>query len=103
MVKGAIEQGAILKIEGIKSPILVISKSYYNRTTGQIIGCPVVNKDIENAIYKKINTSSISGTVLCDNLRNFDLLTRGYSLLDSVSFSDMMIICDIVQGLIDYL
>lgn len=35
-----VSQGDILKIEGIRHPVLVVSKDFFN-TSGEIIGCPI--------------------------------------------------------------
>ena len=39
-----VEQGHIIKIEGIKYPALVVSRNLYNES-GRVIVCPVVSED----------------------------------------------------------
>lgn len=41
MVMSEILQGYILSVERIKAPVLVVSKSYFNRAE-QVIACPIV-------------------------------------------------------------
>lgn len=101
MVKNYLEQGMIIKIEGIKDPVLVVSKDYYNQI-GQIIGCPVVKTNVKGAIYREINNDEVTGTILCDQVRNFDINLRGYSIISKISMEEKMIISDIIQGLFDY-
>ena len=38
-MKETLHQGDIVKIERVKSPVLVTSKDFFNQT-GEIIGCP---------------------------------------------------------------
>ena len=40
-----LHQGDILKIEKIKHPVLIVSKDFFN-TSGEIIGCPIINKGV---------------------------------------------------------
>ena len=97
-----LEQGEIVKIEGITHPILVVSKDYYNRL-GQIIGCPIVKTNIKSAIYVYIETGIVSGTILCDQLKSLDMMYRGYSVLGKISIDERMLVADIIQGLFEYI
>lgn len=96
-----VDQGQIIRVEDISAPVLVVSKKYYN-TTGQILGCPIVSDLSENAIKIKIVTERVCGTVLCDQIKNIDLQTRGYQILGEITLSEKMLISDVIQGLIEY-
>lgn len=98
----SLDQGTIIKIGGVKHPVLVVSKDYYN-SIGQIIGCPIIQSTISTAIYKEIIAGDIHGTVLCDQLKNFDLNARGYTPCGKISLDDRLEISDIIQGLFDYI
>lgn len=39
-MKERLHQGDIVKIERVKSPVLVTSKEFFNQT-GEIVGCPI--------------------------------------------------------------
>lgn len=94
-----VEQGHIIKIEGIKYPALVVSRNLYNES-GRVIVCPVVSEDTGATLAYPIGSDRY---VLCDNLRQFDLNSRLYSIKDRVSLAGMINITDRVQSLFDYL
>lgn len=96
-----LEQGQVIKLEGVRNPILVVSKDYYNKL-GFIIGCAVVNDAIENAINIRIASEGFEGIVLCDQVRNFDIFTRDYRILGKIDMNSRILISDIIQGLFDY-
>lgn len=99
----SVSQGDIIKAEGIKDPLIVVSKDYYHNTN-HVIVCPIIkaNKDYENAINIIIKTDKVSGMVLCDQPKNLDLTVRGYQVVGSVSLDIRMTISDIIQGLFEY-
>ena len=39
-MKEPVHQGDIIKVENIKSPVLVTSKDFFNQS-GEVIGCPI--------------------------------------------------------------
>lgn len=101
-MKDKIEQGDILKIEGVSDPILVISRNYYN-STNKIIACPIVKKAKQSVLNVEIITPEISGNVLSDQIKNFNLEIRGYEKISKIDTHRRMLISDIVQGLFDYI
>ena len=96
-----IYQGTILKIEKIKYPVFVVSNEYFNKANG-IIGCPIVNNGIDNATHIPIDENNITGLVLCEQVRFFDLSVRGYTILTHSELITMTNIVDIVQGFFDF-
>ena len=94
-----VEQGQVIKIDGIKFPALVVSKNVFNES-GRVIVCPVVSEDTGATLAYPIGSDRY---VLCDNLRQFDLNSRLYSIKDRVSLAEMINITDRVQSLFDYL
>ena len=93
-----VEQGDIIKIQGIQQSALVVSKNLFNRT-GHVIVCPVVSEDTSATLAYPIDTDLY---VLCDNLRQLDIDSRGYSVKGRVSLADMVNIIARVQSLFDY-
>ena len=49
-MKALVHQGDILKIERIKSPVLVVSKDFFNQT-GEVIGCPIFKDGESGALH----------------------------------------------------
>ena len=101
MQKG-LHQGDIIKVEDVKHLVLVVSKDFFN-TSGQIIGCPVLEQSIEGPLHIFVRTDEMEGYVQCEKLALLDLKVRGYKVVDSISLSDRMNIADAVQGIFEYI
>lgn len=97
-----IHQGDILKIEKIKNPVLVVSKDFFNET-GEIIGCPIFDYNVESPLHIEIRTKKMKGYVQCEKLALLDLNVRGFSLMDEIPIHYVMDITDTIQGIFDYI
>lgn len=49
-MKETLHQGDIVKIERVKSPVLVTSKDFFNQT-GEIIGCPIIQNSVASPLH----------------------------------------------------
>ena len=96
-----LHQGDILKIENIKHPVLVASKDYFN-TSGEIIGCPIVEKSIEGPLHIFISTEELQGYVQCEKLALLDLTVRGHKKISSLKLGDRINIADAILGIFEY-
>lgn len=101
MVMNAIEQGALLKIEGLPHPVIVVSNNYFNQS-GKAIVCPILKQAAEGPLHIALKDSDISGYVLCEQVRYIDLATRRYSKLMETHYFDIMDISDAVMGMFEY-
>ena len=63
-----IEQGDLLRIEGIKYPVIVVSNNYFNRS-GMVIACPIVKTAVPGPLHIPLKDSEIEGIVLCEQVR----------------------------------
>ena len=98
-----IEQGRIIKVEGIKDPVLVVSDDVYNKC-GHVLVCPIIaNKNLENAINIPVHTKDIDGLVLCDQIRNLNISNRPFQVRSMISIDERMLISDVIQGLLEYI
>jgi mRNA-degrading endonuclease toxin of MazEF toxin-antitoxin module len=97
----AIAQGDILSVERINTPILVVSKAYFNRTE-QIIACPVLKNASEDPLHIPVIATDMQGIVLCEQIKLLDLRVRGYKKLTELKIEDVMNIADAIQGIFDY-
>ena len=97
-----IEQGNILKIEGINDPVLVLSTNYYN-SNNRIIVCPVVKSAKESILNVNIQTKEVEGVALCDQLKSLNINIRGHKIIGKIDTNTRILISDIVQGLFDYI
>lgn len=97
-----LHQGDILRIEKIKHPVLVVSKDFFN-TSGEIIGCPIINNSNPGPLHIWISTENTEGYIQCEKLALLDLSIRGYKKVDRLSISEMMNVSDAIQGIFEYI
>ncbi|HUM83227.1 MAG TPA: type II toxin-antitoxin system PemK/MazF family toxin [Lachnospiraceae bacterium] len=96
-----IEQGEILSVERISTPVLAVSKKFFNRTE-QIIACPVLKNASSDPLHILIRTKEMQGVVLCEQVRILDLHVRGYKKIDELRPEDIMNVADAIQSIFDY-
>lgn len=98
---GELHQGDILKIEHFKSPVLVLSKDFFN-TSGEIIGCPILEKSVVGPLHIYVETEEVKGYVQCEKLALLDLTVRGYRKICKLTLGDRINVVDAVQGIFEY-
>lgn len=101
-MKEPVHQGDIIKIENIKSPVLVTSKDFFNQT-GEIIACPIFKDSEAGALHIYVRAENLDGYVQCEKLALFDLDVRGFSKIDRIQMPDIINITDAIQGIFDYI
>ena len=94
-------QGTIIKVEGIKENLVVISHDLFNRTE-QVFVCPIKKKASKDPLHIAIKTKDVHGFVLCEHLRKIDLTLRGFQLKSELSLKEMMEVSYVVQALFNY-
>ncbi len=94
-------QGDILVVERINTPVLVVSKSFFNKTE-QVIACPILTKTTEDPLHIFIETNDIQGVVQCEQMKLLDLRLRGYKKMAELSMKEIMNITDAIQSIFDY-
>lgn len=97
----AVEQGDLLKIEGIQHPVIVVSNNFFNQS-GKAIVCPIVKRALPGPLHIELKDNSVSGYVLCEQVRYLDLTARRYSKLTQTHYFDIMDISDAVVGMFEY-
>ncbi len=95
------EQGDLLKISGIKYPVIVVSNDFFNRS-GKVIVCPILRDAMEGPLHIRLKDSEIEGVVLCEQVKYVDLSSRHVSKLSTSHYFDTMDISDAVIGMFDY-
>lgn len=96
-----IEQGDLLKISGIKYPVIVVSNGFFNQS-GKVIVCPIVSQAEEGPLHIQLKDSSVKGYVICEQVRYLDLSVRPFSKLSGIHYFDIMDISDAVISMFDY-
>ena len=100
-MKESLHQGDIIKIEKIKSPVLVTSKDFFNQT-GEIIGCPIFRDGTVGPLHIRIKADSGEGFVQCEKLALLDMNVRGFTVIGRAHMEDIINITDAIQGIFDY-
>ena len=95
-------QGDILRIERIKHPVLIVSKDYFN-TSGEIIGCPIIERSVLGPLHIYVSTDEIEGFVNCEKLALLDMTYRGFTKIGRLSTFDLMNISDAIQSIFEYI
>ncbi len=96
-----VEQGDLLKISGIKYPVIVVSNGYFNKS-GKVIVCPISNTAVEGPLHIPLKDTHIKGYVLCEQVHYTDLSLRHFSKLSTMPYFDVMDILDAVISIFDY-
>ncbi len=96
-----LNQGDIIRIDGIAGLVFVASTKVFNNAN-MIIGCPILNDGETNALHYRILHSETNGIVLCEQLKYFDLRKRNYSYYSHMDIRDTMEAVDIIQGIFEY-
>ena len=96
-----VEQGDLLKIEGLSHPVIVVSNNFFNQS-GKAVVCPILKKVQEGPLHVRLNDAPIEGYVLCEQVRYVDLSARLFSKLSSTHYYDIMDISDAVMSMFDY-
>ena len=97
-----IEQGDLLKIEGLPHPVIVVSNNYFNQS-GKAIVCPIVKKAVPGPRHIEMKETEVEGYVLCEQVRYLDLAARRFSRLTATHYFDIMDISDAVASIFEYL
>lgn len=97
-----VEQGALLKVEGLVYPVIVVSKNFFNQS-GKVIVCPILKKAAKGPLHIELKDSAVSGYVLCEQVRYVDLSERRFTRLSETHYFDIIDISDAVMGMFDYL
>ena len=96
-----IRQGDILRLEGSKFEILVLSKEFFNQS-GMVVACPITAKASADALHIRVITDNYDGIAMLEQLKSLDILSRRYQKIETVGFPQIQNISDAVQSIFDY-
>jgi len=96
-----IEQGDLLKVSGLRYPVIVVSNDFFNET-GKAIVCPIMKDAVEGPLHIRLRNCPVEGYVLCEQVRFIDLAERRFSKMTATHYFDIMDISDAVMGIFDY-
>ena len=96
-----VEQGDLLKIDGIAHPVMVVSNHFFNQS-GRAIVCPILKKTLPGPLHIELKNTAAEGFVLCEQVRYIDLTARRYARVAQAHYYDVMDIADAVAGMFEY-
>lgn len=97
----SIEQGDLLKVDGIAHIVIVVSNNFFNRS-GKALACPILRKASPGPLHIPISNAIIEGMVLCEQVRYLDLTARHFTKLSQAHYFEIMDISDAVMGIFEY-
>ena len=96
-----VEQGDLLKVDGVTQPVIVVSNNFFNKS-GRVIACPILKKAVPGPLHIALSDSVVEGFVLCEQVRYLDLTARHYAKLSQAHYFEIMDISDAVMGMFEY-
>ena len=96
-----VEQGDLLRVGGLKYPVMVVSNDFFNGF-GKALVCPIVKDAVEGPLHIRLSQCPVEGYVLCEQVRYVDLAARRFSRLAESHYFDIMDISDAVMSMFDY-
>ena len=96
-----VEQGDLLKVDGVTHPVIVVSNNFFNKS-GRVIACPILKKAVPSPLHIALSDSVVEGFVLCEQVRYLDLTARHYAKLSQAHYFEIMDISDAVMGMFEY-
>lgn len=97
----SVEQGDLLKVDGVAHPVFVVSNNFFNRS-GKVIACPILKKATPGPLHISIDNQIVEGSVLCEQVRYLDLSARRFTKLSQAHYFETMDISDAVMGIFEY-
>ena len=92
-----VEQGDILKVEGINHEVVVVSNNW-NNSSNQVVVCPLIKSNKRPTLAIDFDDRFIA----CDMIKQLDLDVRGFSHDGRISISKLIMAIDMVQSMFDY-
>ena len=84
-------------------PALVINNAMHSKNSNMTLVCPITNTNRQNVMHVKLTEGTITGFVLCDQVRAVDLSSRKFKIIENLDHDTLWNICDIVKGAVDVL
>ena len=79
MVTPFVEQGDLLRVGGIKWPVIVVSNNFFNES-GRVVACPILPDAVEGPLHIRLKDCPVEGYVLCEQMRYIDLKVSSVTL-----------------------
>jgi len=68
-----------------RRPALIISNDVFNKNVGLAITCPITNTDRNFPFHLKVDSSSLTGYVMCEQVKSIDYKARKVKFVEKAS------------------
>ena len=96
-------QGDIIRIAGLNSTFMIVSKNAFIRAAEVFHVCPVLENYHQGPIHIAVEgKNKTKGCVICEQIKLIDPAVRTCRRTDRVSYDMIMNVSDVLQGLFEY-
>lgn len=68
-----------------RRPALIVSNEVFNKNVGLAIACPITNTDRNFPFHLKLDSSNLTGYVMCEQVKSIDYKTRKVKFIEKAS------------------
>ena len=68
-----------------RRPALIVSNEVFNKNVGLAIACPITNTDRNFPFHLKVDSSNITGYVMCEQVKSIDYKARKVKFVEKAS------------------
>ena len=68
-----------------RRPALIVSNEVFNKNVGLAIACPITNTNRDFPFHLKVDSSNITGFVMCEQVKSIDYKARKVKFIEKAS------------------
>ncbi|MEA2072173.1 MAG: type II toxin-antitoxin system PemK/MazF family toxin [Campylobacterota bacterium] len=68
-----------------RRPALIVSNEVFNKNVGLAIACPITNTDRSFPFHLKVDSSNLTGYVMCEQVKSIDYNARKVKFVEKAS------------------
>ena len=82
-----------------RRPALIVSNEVFNKNVGLAIACPITSTDRNFPFHVKVDSSQLSGFVMCEQVKSIDFRARKVKFIEKASDELLANVLGIVESL----
>jgi mRNA interferase MazF len=68
-----------------RRPALIVSNEIFNKNVGLAVACPITNTDKNFPFHVKVDSSELTGFVMCEQVKSIDYRARKVKFIEKAS------------------